>query len=364
MSNSKGEILPKSQLQLIWGQFKRHRLAWISLFILIFFYVAGVLFPGFFAPYTSLKTVGRINKPPQIVRFIDEEGNFYLRPFVYNLEAEVDSYTFEVTYKTGERLPIYFFIRGEQYTILKYFESNLHLFGTGKDEYFISLMGSDDLGRDLFSRTVYASQVSLTIGFAGVLLSLFFGLFFGGISGLFGGLIDDVIQRIIEILMVIPKIPFWMALAAALPKEWSPLQIYFAITMILALIGWTGLARVVRSKFISTREEDFVSAAISYNTPMITIIFRHLIPNFISYIIVNITLAIPAMILAETSLSFLGIGLRPPIVSLGVLLNRAQKFQTVSMYPWLMFPGLIIIIVVLAFNFVGDGLRDAADPYS
>src|SRR5690606_5986212 len=208
-----------------------------------------------------------------------------------------------------------------------------------------------------------ASRISLTIGFVGVFISLLLGLVIGGISGLVGGVVDDFIQRIIETLMSIPKIPLWMALAAAVPRDWSAIKVYFAITIILSLMTWTGLARVVRSKFISLREAEFVVAAVGYNASTASIIFRYLIPNFMSYVIVNLTLAIPGMILAETSLSFLGIGLRPPVVSLGVLLERAQSLQTVAMFPWLMIPGAVVVIVVLCFNFVGDGLRDAADPY-
>ncbi len=354
----------RTQWQLIWSQFKRHKLAIMGLYILILLYIIGVIFPAFFAPYGKFDEFEGSYVSPNIIRFIDQEGNFYLRPFVYNREQKFNSETWqrELVTDTSQKNYLYFFVHGSKYKLWGLWETDLHFFGV-KDGGRILLLGTDELGRDLFSRIIYAARISLTIGFVGVFISLILGLIFGGISGLVGGTIDDLIQRIIEMLMSIPKIPLWMALSASIPQEWPAIKVYFAITIILSFMGWTGLARVVRSKFLSLREEDFVTAAVAYNSSMFTIIAKHLIPNFVSYLIVNLTLAIPGMILAETSLSFLGIGLRPPVVSLGVLLQRAQNFQTVSMNPWLLYPGLVVVIVVLAYNFVGDGLRDAADPY-
>lgn len=360
----KETTVAQSQWQLIWRQFRRHKLAMGGLIVLGFFYFVGVAFPPFFAPYGKFQEFEGTYLPPQRPHFIDNEGNFHLRPFVYGWNKEMDPETWQTIYKPDKSklYPIRLFVHGEKYELWGLFETELHLFGVEEGGQLF-LLGTDNLGRDLFSRIIYATRISLTIGFVGVFLSLILGLIFGGISGLFGGTVDDIIQRIIEIFMSIPKIPLWMALAAAIPQDWSALKVFFAITVILSFMGWTGLARVVRSKFISLREQDFVTAAVGYNASTVTIIFRHLIPNFISYVLVNLTLAIPGMILGETSLSFLGIGLRPPVVSLGVLLKQAQSFQNVSMYPWILAPGLVVVVAVLAFNFVGDGLRDAADPY-
>jgi len=362
--NSENRADIQSQWRLVWLQFKSHRLALVGLIILFIFYFIGALFPEFFAPYGKLKRFDECYFPPQKIHFFDEEGKFHIQPFVYGYKAEVDFETWsrEYTVDKSKRYKINLFTHGKEYKILGLFNTDIHLFGT-KQGGHIFLFGTDDLGRDVFSRTLYAMRISLSIGFAGVFLSLILGLIFGGISGLLGGTVDEIIQRLIETLIAIPKVPLWMGLAAAVPKTWSVIRIYFALTIILSLMSWTGLARVIRSKFISLREEDFVIAARGFNASMATIIGRHLIPNFITYVIVHLTLAIPMMIIAETSLSFLGLGLRPPVVSLGVLLQRAQRFQTVSIYPWLLIPGFFVIIVVIAYNFVGDGLRDAADPY-
>ncbi len=354
----------ETQWRLIIRRFRRHRLAVISFWILVAMYIGGVGFPEVLAPYDAWTEFDDTYLPPQRPRFIDVEGNFHLRPFVYDWDKEMDPETWQFTYTadTSTRYPIKFFHRGDEYKLWGLIPGDIHLIGVDAPGKLV-LLGTDALGRDLLSRTIHACRVSLTIGFVGVFISLFLGLLLGGISGLVGGFVDDVIQRIIEALQAIPQLPLWLALAAAVPKEWSALQVYFAITVILSLMGWTGLARVVRSKFISLREEDYVTAARGYNAPMMTIIGRHLVPNFMSYIIVSLTLAIPAMILAETSLSFLGVGLRPPVVSLGVLLQKAQSFQNVQLFPWLLTPGLVVVVAVLCFNFVGDGLRDAADPY-
>lgn len=361
--SEKDEISLQSQWRLIWQHFKRHNLAMIGFIILIILYICGVLFPQFIAPYGKMNEIGISHLPPHKIHFIDQEGKFHFRPFVYKWNQTLDPETWILINKEDmtKRYPIYFFTHGDKYKLWNIIETDIHLFGVQGGQ--IYLLGTDSNGRDLFSRIVCATRISLTIGFVGVFISLILGLLFGGISGLIGGLTDDIIQRIIEMLMSIPKIPLWMALAAAVPREWSPLTVYFSITIILSFVGWTGMARVIRSKFMSLREEEYVLAAISYNTSKWEIIFKHLIPNFMSYILVSLTLSIPSMIIGETSLSFLGIGLRPPVVSLGVLLESAQSFQNIRMYPWLLTPGLVVIIVVLAYNFVGDGLRDAADPY-
>ena len=351
--------------QLAWRRFKRHRLAYASGIFLIFLYTVAALCE-FVAPYgTDTRNVAAINAPPMEIRFIDNDGNFHLRPFVYGMDMQVNADTWmrEYTDNPDQLYPIQFFHRGETYKMWSLFEANVHLFGTNETGY-VHLFGTDQLGRDLFSRIMYGTRISLSIGVVGVVLTLFLGILFGGLAGYLGGIVDRAVQRVIEVMLSLPTLPLWMALSAALPVEWSSIKIYFGVTIILSLFGWTTLARQVRGRFLALREEEFVIAARLIGAGKLRVIFRHMLPSFMSHIITTATLAVPGMILAETALSFLGIGLRPPVVSWGVLMQQAQNYQVIVMTPWLLTPGLFVVLTVMAFNLLGDGLRDAADPYS
>jgi peptide/nickel transport system permease protein len=353
-----------SQFQLMWWKFKKHRLALIGSGILGLFIIVAV-FAEFLSPYTpGSRTPNYLFGGPQVLHFVDAEGNFHLRPFTYALTAAMDPETFllEVKEDTSEPWPVYFFVKGDPYKMWGLIKSDIHLFGVENGH--LHLLGTDQLGRDILSRLFHATRTSLTIGVVGLFISFFLGLIIGGISGFFGGGIDDVIQRFIEFIRSIPTLPLWMALAAALPREWSPQRVYFTITILLGLLGWTHLARRVRGKLLSLREEDFVIAARIAGSSNARIIARHLLPSFLSYIIVDLSISFPYMILAETSLSFIGLGLRAPVISWGVLLQDAQNIQAIALYPWLFTPVAFVIISVMAFSFVGDGMRDAADPYS
>ena len=353
-----------SQFQLMWWKFKKHRLALIgTLLLAIFAFIA--MFAEFLSPYTpTTRSPNYLHGRPQVLHFVDAEGNFHLRPFTYALTAAMDPETFllEVIEDTGDPWSVHFFVKGVPYKMWGFIESDLHLFGV--KEGHLHLLGTDQLGRDILSRLFHATRTSLTIGVVGLFISFFLGLIIGGVSGFFGGGIDDAIQRFIEFIRSIPTLPLWMALAAALPRDWSPQRVYFTITILLGLLGWTHLARRVRGKLLSLREEDFVVAARIAGSSNSRIIARHLLPSFLSYIIVDLSISFPYMILAETSLSFIGLGLRAPVISWGVLLQDAQNIQAIALYPWLFTPVAFVIISVMAFSFVGDGMRDAADPYS
>ena len=353
-----------SQFQLMWWKFKKHKLALIGTVLLgIFVFIAT--FAEFLSPYTPTdRTPIYLHGRPQVLHFVDAEGNFHLRPFTYALTAGMNPETFllEVHEDTSNPWPVKFFIRAEPYKMWGLIESDIHLFGV--EEGHLHLLGTDQLGRDLLSRLFHATRTSLTIGVVGLVISFLLGLIIGGISGFFGGTIDDVIQRFIEFIRSIPTLPLWMALAAAVPREWSPQRVYLTITILIAFLGWTHLARRVRGKLLSLREEDFVVAARIAGSSDARIIARHLLPSFLSYIIVDLSISFPYMILAETSLSFIGLGLRAPVISWGVLLQDAQNVQAIALYPWLFAPVAFVIVSVMAFSFVGDGMRDAADPYS
>jgi peptide/nickel transport system permease protein len=351
-----------SQWRIIWLRFRRHRLAVWSGVVLLLFYLA-VPFAEPIAPYDpNQRHSDFLYAPPQRIHLF-HEGEF-IGPFVYALEAEVDMETLQWVYTVdrSEPQPLRFLCSGEPYEFWGLVEASFHLVcpAEGGTAFFL---GTDRLGRDVLSGLVYGARISLTVGLVGVAISIALGVLFGGIAGYLGGLVDSAIMRLIEILRSLPELPLWMALSAALPVTWSPLWIYFGITIILGLLDWPGLARAVRSKLLSLREEDYARAAVLMGAKPRRIVRRHLLPGFSSHIIASATLSIPTMILGETALSFLNLGLQRPAISWGVLLNEAQNITVVTIYPWLMAPVLPIVIVVLAFNFLGDGLRDAADPY-
>ncbi|MDN3722062.1 ABC transporter permease [Roseibium salinum] len=358
------ELYAARPAQLIWWRFRKHKLAVVSLAFLIFAYTVAI-FAEIVAPYRP-DSIERLQTfvPPRGIHFI-HEGEIQ-RPFIYGLKRTRDLKTARVTYvaDTSKILPIqFFFVRGESYKFWGLWKSDLHLFGVDAKRDKITLLGTDALGRDLLSRLIYGARVTLSAGIVGVVFAFVLGLFFGSISGYYGGYIDVAIQRLMEFIRSVPTIPLWMGLAAALPIAWDPLFVYVLITIILALIGWTHLARVVRGRFFALKTEDYVLAARLAGASQFRIITKHMLPAMTSYIIAAMTLAIPEMILGETALSFLGLGLRPPVVSWGVLLQDAQSLRAISLAPWLLLPGVAVVMVVLAFNFLGDGLRDAADPY-
>ncbi|MEZ2126696.1 ABC transporter permease [Sinorhizobium sp. CB9] len=351
-----------SQKQLMWWKFRQHRLAFASGIFLLALYGA-ILIAEFLAPYNlHTRNVDFIHSPPQRVRLF-HDGKF-IGPFVYGRTMTLDMESLRRVYANNrdDVQPIRFFCRGDGYRFWGLFDSDLHLVCPAKDGQMF-LLGTDRLGRDVLSRIIYGARISLTIGLLGIAISFVLGLVIGGLAGYHGGIFDLVVQRMIEVLQSLPSLPLWMALAAIMPVTWSPIFVYFGITIILGIIDWTGLARAVRSKLLALREEDYVVAAQLMGASTPRIIGRHLIPGFMSHLIASATISIPSMILGETALSFLGLGLRPPITSWGILLTEAKSVSVIAFYPWLLFPIIPVVLVILAFNFLGDGLRDAADPY-
>lgn len=361
------KIYVASYSKLMWWRFRKHKMALFSLFALIGFYLVAI-FSEFVAPYNPEQFFPQYKfAPPSPIHIRDEQGNFQ-RPFVYQIIRERDPETLASTYVENQevRYPIRFFIRSGEYKMWGQWPMDFHLFGleVPHEEQGVFFFGADRLGRDIFSRVTYGARISLSIGLLGVFITVILGILIGGVSGYYGGTIDNVIQRVIEFIRSIPSIPLWMGLSAALPADWPVVRIYFGITIILAFLNWDGLARVVRGRFLSMREEDFVLAARLVGSSEMRVIMRHMVPSFLSYIIASLTLAIPGIILAETGLSFLGLGLRAPAISWGVLLREAQNLKSLELAPWVFLPGLAVIFAVLCFNFLGDGLRDAADPYA
>ncbi len=355
-----------SEGQLIFYQFFKHRVGVVSLFVLLILYLI-VIFADFFSPYGMLTNhKNYLYAPPQItkIQFFDESGSFYLRPFIYRQEAVRDPKTLRFVYKGDKSKKdfIYFFVKGEPYEMLGFIKSDIHFFGVKEGKLF--LLGTDIIGRDLLSRIIFGGRVSLSIGLIGVIILVFIGTIIGTISGYYGGLVDDLIQRFIEIIRTIPQIALWMAIAAVIPKEWPSTYVYLGIVIIFGFISWAGLAREVRGKVLALRSSDFINAARAYGASNIRIIFLHIIPNVYSHVIVIATLSIPIMIIGEAALSFLGLGIKPPMTSWGLLLTQLREVQTLKHYPWLICPAGFIVTSVLCFNFVGDAIRDVVDPHS
>ncbi len=353
-----------SNRKLVWWRFKKHRLAMVSAGMLVLFYLV-VLFPDFFSTQDPEATDARLAFIP--VQHLAPFEGLRVRPSVPAVAGHRNPVTLRMEWQTDEtrRIPVHFLVHGYHYRVLGLFDTDIHLLGTGPSASSSTayLLGTDRLGRDQWSRLMRGTRTSMTVGLAAVALSVILGAFLGGLSGYVGGWLDLVIQRVIELLQSLPTIPVWLAMAAALPRDWPPQKVFFAISLILALVGWTTLGREVRGRFLSLREEDFVLSAELAGCSRLRVIWRHMMPAMTSHIIATSTLAIPVLIISETSLSFLGLGIRPPAISWGVLLQEAQNIQTVAQAPWLLVPGVVVIIAVLAFNLVGDGLRDAADPY-
>ncbi len=351
-----------SQWRMMWWRLKRHKLAVASGLVLLVMYLAIVI-AEFLAPYElQTRHTDHIFAPPQGIHLFHDGA--FVGPFVYGQDYSLNLATLkrEYTNNPSKIQRLRFFCKGDPYEFWNLFEASRHFICPAENGTFFFL-GTDRMGRDIWSRIIYGARISLTVGLVGISLSFLLGISIGGAAGYFGGWVDNLSQRTIEILRSIPELPLWMGLSAALPEDWSPIAVFFGLTLILALVDWPGLARAVRSKLLALREEDFCTAATLMGAKPKRIIGRHLLPNFMSHLIASATLSIPSMILAETALSFLGLGLRPPVTSWGVMLVEAQNFQAVAVYPWLLLPAVPVIITVLAFNFFGDGLRDAADPY-
>ncbi len=368
-SQEEMRLLVAGQWQLMWWRFRKHKVAMAATAVSLLIYLVAV-FAEFLAPLPrDYYAADYTYAPPQRIKWFleDEFGNREFLPHVQGYIVEIEAVALRrvFTPDPAQIIELGLFVDGlEEYRVLGLFPTKKHLFGAKDPTQPFYFMGADKLGQDLYSRLIYGARISMTIGLVGVALSLVFGILLGGISGLLGGTVDNIIQRMIEFVRSIPEIPLWLGLAAALPNDWDAIKRYFAITVILSTVGWTGLARVVRGRFLSLREEDFVMSARLDGVSELGIILRYMLPSFLSHIIATVTLTIPGMIISETSLSFLGLGLRPPVVSWGVLLHDAQNVRAIRTAPWLLIAAVPVIVSVLALNYVGDGLRDAVDPYS
>ena len=371
------EVFVASQWQLMWWRFRKHKAAVVALVVVLLIYTMALGAEFLASSHPRVNNTAVSYLAPQTIHWFD---GFSFSPHVLGVTGGRDPETFQKIYQIDpeEKIPVKFFVRGFEYNFIGLIATDRHLFGTGyKPVAFgetpepgavtrpdVYVLGTDILGRDLWSRLTFATRISSSIGLIGVAFALTLGVSLGGVSGYYGGWIDVIIQRIIEVFRSIPTLPLWLGLAASVPRDWSILRVYFAITIVISFLSWTEMARVVRGRFLALREEDFVMAARLSGCSEARIIYRHMVPSFASHIIAAGTLSIPGMILGETALSFLGLGLRTPAISWGVLLQAAQNVQTIALTPWLMLPAMWVIIAVLAFNFLGDGLRDAADPYS
>lgn len=354
-----------------WSQtrrrFMRSRVGVAGAVVVLAFYLICLILPEFFAPYDpESKNEQYFGGPPQVVHFVDDEGRFNIQPFVYGVERKIDPKTMQRTFAEDRnvRYPIGFFVRGDAYKLFGFIPADIHLFGSADGKGHVNLLGTDRIGRDVLSRMIHGGRLSLSMGLIGVSISLILGAVLGTVAGYFGGVTDNVVMRATEVLMAFPTLPLWMTLAAAVPPDWSPTAVYIGITAILALVAWGTLAREVRGKVLALREEEYVLAGRVMGAGHARLIFRHLLPGCFSHIIVVATLAIPSMIIAETALGFLGLGVKPPMISWGVMLNEAQNIRSIAHTPWLLFPAIPVILSILAFNFLGDGMRDAADPQS
>jgi peptide/nickel transport system permease protein len=365
----KKQQVSQSYWSLVWWKFKRNRVAVLGGFLLLASYITFVLIPELVAPYDLNHTSDFTEAPPTKIHFVDADGKFHARPFVYGMEQKLDFKTRARTYveDTTKVYPIYFIVQGDPYKLFGFIPMNLHLFGVNQQanpDAVILVMGSDALGRDWFTRVLYGGRLSLMIGLIGQILTLFFGMVLGVMSGFYGGTTDQIIQRTTEFISAIPEIPLFMALAAAIPQFWPQLAVYFMLTIILSFVRWGGLARQVRGMILSLREREYVLAAKSAGASNSRLMFRHLLPGTMSHVIVIATLAIPGMILAETALSWLGLGIRPPLTSWGTLLQDAATVRAIHNTPWELWTVPFILLTILAYNMLGDGLRDALDPYA
>lgn len=365
---AKQKQVSQSYYALVWWKFKKNRLAVFGGIMVLLLYISMVGFAEFLSPYTLESRTNFTKAPPQAIRFVDSKGQFHFQPFVYGLDKKIDNVLRIRIFvdNPNKIIPVSFFVRGESYKLFGLIPTNIHLFGVdyiNHPEYSMFIMGTDSNGRDYFTRILYGGRLSLLVGLIGQFMTLLFGSVLGAVSGYYGGTVDMVVQRATEFLAAFPDIPLFMALAAAIPAFWSPILVYFALTLILAFVRWGGLARQVRGLVLSIREREYVLAAKAFGANDARLMFRHLLPGTISHIIVIATLSIPSMILSETALSWLGLGLRPPLTSWGVLLQEAATIDAIRFSPWMLWTVPFIIVTILAFNMLGDGLRDAMDPY-